>query len=100
MSDSPSQTPQRVPSQTPAQVLVPADELSRLWQSGETPDLEVFLAQSEPLAPAELAAVLRVDQRQRWELGQQIKCLEKTVGRRYPTALALAADLERFLNGF
>jgi serine/threonine-protein kinase len=72
MSDSPSQTPQRVPSQTPAQVLVPADELSRLWQSGETPDLEVFLAQSEPLAPAELAAVLRVDQRQRWELGQQI----------------------------
>src|SRR5205807_1634582 len=34
--------------------------------------LDAFLAQAEPLSPSELAAVLRVDQRRRWELGERI----------------------------
>jgi serine/threonine protein kinase len=72
MSDSPSQMLSPVPSQPPAQVLVPAEELSRMWRTGPPPDLAAFLAQSEPMSSSQLAAVLRVDQRRRWELGQQI----------------------------
>jgi serine/threonine-protein kinase len=52
--------------------MVPADELSRLWHAGLSPDLDAFLAQAEPLSPAELAAVLRVDRRRRWERGERI----------------------------
>ena len=72
MSDSRSQTLPPDTTQPPARVLAPADELSQLWKAGPPPDLEVFLAQAEPLSLAELAAVLRVDQRRRWELGDHI----------------------------
>ena len=36
-----------------------------LWKDGNRPDLEAFLAREEDLEPAELAAVLRADQRNR-----------------------------------
>src|SRR3954447_17509306 len=36
-----------------------------LWKDGNRPDLEAFLAREEDLDPAELAAVLRADQRSR-----------------------------------
>jgi hypothetical protein len=49
-----------------------AERLLRLWQAGQRPDVTAFLAQAGPLAPAQLAAVLRVDQRQRWLAGERV----------------------------
>jgi hypothetical protein len=49
-----------------------AERLLRLWQAGQRPDVTDFLAQAGPLAPAQLAAVLRVDQRQRWLAGERV----------------------------
>ena len=50
----------------------PAVRLLRLWQDGSAPDLDAFLAGSGDLSPVQLAAVLRVDQRERWRLGQYV----------------------------
>ena len=41
----------------------------RLWGADEPPDLVRFLGDSGPLRPLDLAAVLLVDQRERWRLG-------------------------------
>jgi hypothetical protein len=49
----------------------PAERYSLLW-SGGGPDLDAFLAQTGPLSPDELAAVLRVDQRERWQAGERV----------------------------
>jgi hypothetical protein len=56
--------------------------LLRLWQQGGTPDVAAFLAAVGSLSATELAAVLRVDQRQRWQPG----------GRLDPARLAILAD--------
>jgi tetratricopeptide (TPR) repeat protein len=50
----------------------PARLLWHLWDQGQQPDLAEFLAGAGPLDPLDLAAVLRVDQRQRWLNGQRI----------------------------
>jgi len=49
---------------------------------------------SEPVPPSYLRAKLPADLQTIC-----LKCLEKDIRRRYPTALALAEDLERFLEG-
>ncbi len=49
-----------------------AERLGRLWQQEKRPDLEDFLARVGPLSPAQLGAVLRVDQRQRWQAGERV----------------------------
>jgi WD40 repeat protein len=49
-----------------------AERLWRLWCRGERPDVDAFLAGAGPLPPAEVAAVLRVDQRQRWQTGERV----------------------------
>jgi hypothetical protein len=46
--------------------------LSRLWHDGCRPDLKQFLAEIGPLTSAELASVVRIDQRQRWLIGDLI----------------------------
>src|SRR5262245_46295889 len=51
--------------------LDPAARLLRLWQAEEYPDLDRFLAEAGSLSPADFAAVLRVDQRYRWETGER-----------------------------
>jgi serine/threonine protein kinase len=71
----------------------PAGELLRRWEQGGTPDVEVFLAEAGPLPPAELAAVLRADQRQRWRAGQRVPSEDYLS--RHP---ALAADPEALLD--
>src|SRR5262249_40894736 len=53
------------------QELDPAARLLRLWQAEEYPDLDRFLAEAGSLSPAEFAAVVRVDQRCRWESGER-----------------------------
>jgi predicted Ser/Thr protein kinase len=50
----------------------PAELLASLWRRGEHPDLATFLAQVGPLEPQDLGAVLRVDQRQRWQAGERV----------------------------
>jgi serine/threonine-protein kinase len=50
----------------------PAERLWQQWQQGQRPDVDAFLAQAGPLSPDEVAAVLRVDQRQRWQAGERV----------------------------
>jgi predicted ATPase len=42
------------------------------WRQGEHPDARAFLARFHLLAPTRLAAALRVDQRERWAIGQRV----------------------------
>src|ERR1700741_5177904 len=50
----------------------PAEEYDRLWQTGPPPDLAAFIDRAGVLSPAELVAILLVDQRARWNLGEQV----------------------------
>jgi serine/threonine protein kinase len=50
----------------------PAERLWRQWRQGERPDLDAFLAQAGPLSVEQLAALLRVDQRERWQTGERV----------------------------
>src|SRR6516165_5706752 len=70
-----------------------ADRLCRLWQQGGRPDLDAFLATAGPLPPAQLAAVLRVDQRLRWQAGERVTAEDYL--RRHP---AVAADPDGALD--
>ena len=54
----------------------PAEQLQRLWQHGQRPDVDEFLTRAGTLAAAQIAAVLRVDQRQRWQAGQRVRAEE------------------------
>ncbi|HJT76119.1 MAG TPA: serine/threonine-protein kinase, partial [Gemmataceae bacterium] len=49
----------------------PAERLLQLWLLGRRPDVRDFLSQTGELTPAQVVAVLRVDQRQRWEGGER-----------------------------
>jgi serine/threonine-protein kinase len=63
-----------------------ADLLLRRWREGGRPDLDAFLAEAGPLAADDLAAVLRVDQRERWRAGQRVPAEAYLL--RYPTVRA------------
>src|SRR5437763_6627879 len=49
-----------------------AERLCQRWQQGQRPDVVQFLAGFGSLPPAEVAAVLRVDQGHRWQSGEPI----------------------------
>jgi serine/threonine protein kinase/WD40 repeat protein/Tfp pilus assembly protein PilF len=53
----------------PAPTAEIAERLRQLWEQGERPDVDAFLAGTGPLSAAELATVLRIDQRGRWRAG-------------------------------
>lgn len=53
----------------------PVGQYSLLWDGGR-PDLDAFLSDAGPLAPDILAAVLRVDQRERWRAGERVPAEE------------------------
>jgi predicted Ser/Thr protein kinase len=63
------------------------ERLGRLWQQGGCPDVDAFLAEAGTLPPAEVAALLRLDQRQRWQRGERVRA--ENYLRRHP---AVAAD--------
>src|SRR5262245_4316424 len=48
----------------------PAQWLWQLWRQGQRPDVEAFLA-GRDLTPAERAAALLIDQRERWQVGDR-----------------------------
>lgn len=50
----------------------PAAQLRRLWREKRTPDLADFVAKVGVLDAGELAAILRVDQSERWEAGEPV----------------------------
>jgi serine/threonine protein kinase len=50
----------------------PDRELARLWREGQRPDVRRFLADAGDLSLAQVAAVLAVDQRERWQQGERI----------------------------
>jgi eukaryotic-like serine/threonine-protein kinase len=73
--------------------LRPPEELLRLWQRGERPDVDRFLADHRPLTPLQVAAVLSIDQGQRWQGGERIRA-EQYLSR-YPE---LRADPEAVVD--
>src|SRR6516164_8738675 len=67
MNDS---TPSPLDSLDP---LDPAEQLQRLWEQGQRPDLDTFLTQIGSLTPEQMIVILRVDQRQRWQQGAPVR---------------------------
>jgi serine/threonine-protein kinase len=49
-----------------------ARQLEELWQQGQRPDVHQFLAAAGAISAAELAAVLAIDQWQRWQVGERV----------------------------
>src|SRR5438105_4646182 len=49
-----------------------AEELWRLWEQGQRPDVNALLEKAGALSPAQVALVLRADQRQRWPAGERV----------------------------
>jgi WD40 repeat protein/serine/threonine protein kinase len=60
----------------------PAGRLARLWAEGRRPDLDAFLGRAGELTADDLAAVVQVDQRQRWLAGERLPA--EAYLRRYP----------------
>src|SRR5687768_14291940 len=54
----------------------PAQDLWLRWRRGERPDVGAFLAGIEDLSPSQMAAVLRVDRRERWAIGERVSAAE------------------------
>jgi WD40 repeat protein len=63
--------------------------LEQLWRQGHPPALGPFLAAAGTLEPSQLVAVVRVDQRERWQTGERV--LAEAYLHAYP-ALADAAE--------
>ncbi len=76
--------PGTVPPQESAAV-----QLWQRWRQGERVDVAEFLAGFACLGPTEMVAVLLIDQRERWQVGERIPT--ENYLRRYP---GLAADAE------
>ena len=71
----------------------PDRELWRLWREGQRPDVRRFLAGAGDLALHQVAAVLAVDQRERWQSGERVPA--EVYLQEHPT---LQADVEKALE--
>src|SRR5262249_24196510 len=63
----------------------PADAYEQQLCQGSQPDLDDFLEHTGPLSPGALAAVLRIEQRQSWQAGEQVTV--EIYLQRYPAIL-------------
>jgi serine/threonine protein kinase/tetratricopeptide (TPR) repeat protein len=70
-----------------------AARLRQGWRQGQRPSLAELLAEQAPVSPAELAALVRVDQHERWRVGE--RPLVEDYLRQHP---ALAEDEELALG--
>src|SRR5262249_34525985 len=52
--------------------LGPAQQLEDLWRHGEKPDVQDFIRRQDVQTPAQIVAVLCVDQWHRWHAGERI----------------------------
>jgi hypothetical protein len=80
-----TQDPDPVPAGTDSDA---AERLRRLWRQGQRPDVGAFLAEAGALPPGEVAAVLRADQRERWQAGERVPA--ENYLRRFPAVRASA----------
>jgi tRNA A-37 threonylcarbamoyl transferase component Bud32 len=71
----------------------PAAQLERMWREGERPDVDAFLVNMASLPPTNLARVLRVDQRYRWQGSERVPAEDYL--KRHP---ALNVDPEAVLD--
>src|SRR2546423_821251 len=76
----------------------PAEGMEQLWRQGQQPDVESFLARAGPLTPSQVAAVLRVDQRERWRAGQKIAV--ETYLERHPEIAEASDAVDLIYNEF
>jgi serine/threonine-protein kinase len=61
---------QALPQEGPEE---PARRLQRLWELGQRPNVNKFIAEANPpLTNSQLLAVLRVDQTERWKAGERV----------------------------
>jgi eukaryotic-like serine/threonine-protein kinase len=70
--------PDRLPRTSisdPVHPTSPEARLWDLWRQGLRPDVQVFLHEIGAVTLSQLAAVLRIDQRERWWLGQRIRAM-------------------------
>lgn len=75
----------------------PAQRLENLWRQGQRPDVLAFLSKQENLIPAQIVAVLCVDQQQRWHVGERI--LAETYLEMHPALTAAWADAFELVRG-
>ena len=71
-----------------------AAALEALWQQGDRPDLEAFVAAAGTVSPRQLADLVAVDRRERWRAGERVPA--EDYFRRFPTLHAdpgLALDV-------
>src|SRR5688572_20761811 len=61
-----------MPDNDPGPGREPDRQLWRLWRHEQRPDVRRFLSEAGPLTPEQLAAVLGVDQRERWLIGERV----------------------------
>src|SRR5439155_18350856 len=73
----------------PAPRADPVQQLWLLWRQGQRADVRQFLDRAGPLTPPQVAAVLLVDQRERWLIGERLPA--ESYLPLYPT---LQTDLE------
>ena len=86
---SESSAPEARAAESPDTRADPAQQLWLLWRQGQRADVRDFLDRAGPLTPPQVAAVLLVDQRERWLSGERLPAEDYLPW--YPT---LRADLE------
>jgi serine/threonine-protein kinase len=64
--------------------------LENLWRQGQSPDVREYLGRLENLTPAQVVAVLCVDQSQRWHHGERVPA--ETYLKMHPALAAAWAD--------
>src|SRR5262249_43041208 len=50
----------------------PDRQFWHLWRSGKRPDVRAFLAARQGLPPLDIAAIVAIDQYERWRIGERI----------------------------
>ncbi len=59
------------PRDDTADLREPAGRLLELWSMGKRPDLSTFLASGDSHSISQIADAIRIDQEQRWQIGEQ-----------------------------
>ena len=86
-----------MPGDGPPETEPAAKRFSRLWAQGQHPDLGAFLTSAGDLTLAQMLAVLEIDRRQRWLLGEQVA--SETYLQTYPSLGTSPDILYEWIHG-